>query len=71
MAFAHYGLADEAFTVSAPERRKAAGLARRASQDLSNPQTLFFLGRIGYPQQARLESRSLRQPLAQLIREPA
>lgn len=71
LAFAHYGLADEPFTVSKSQRRKAANLARRAGRDLSNLQTLFFMGRIGYPQKARLESRSLRLPLAQLIRDTA
>jgi len=66
LAFAHYGRSGEPFTVSAPERRKAAGLARRVDRDLRDPQSLFFLGRIGYPT-AKLESRSLRLPLAQLI----
>jgi hypothetical protein len=69
LAFAHYGLVDEPFTVSAPERRKAAELARRANRDLSDLQTLVFLGRIGFPQKAKLESRSLRVPLAQLVRD--
>jgi sulfur-carrier protein adenylyltransferase/sulfurtransferase len=69
LAFAHYGTTGEAFTVSEPERRKAASLARRVSQDLSNPQTLVFLGRIGFPKDAKLESRSLRAPLAQLVRD--
>ena len=39
-------------------------------KDLGDPQTLFFLGRIGYPA-AKLESRSLRLPLAQLIQGDA
>ena len=66
LAFAHYGRSEEAFTVSQAERRKAADLARRVDRDLRDPETLFFLGRIGYPT-AKLESRSLRLPLAQLI----
>jgi nitroreductase len=69
LAFAYYGLTGEPFTVSAAERRKAAELARRASRDLSDLQTLVFLGRIGFPQKAKLESRSLRVPLAQLVRD--
>ena len=69
LAFSHYGRADEPFTVSKPERDKAKELARRASRDLSDLQTLVFLGRIGFPQKAKLESRSLRVPLAQLIRD--
>jgi hypothetical protein len=68
LAFSYYGLAGEPFTVSEPERRKAAKLAHRASQDLSNLETLFFLGRIGFPK-AVLKSRSLRVPLAQLVRD--
>ena len=67
LAFAYYGLVGEPFTASAPERRKAAELARRAGRDLSDLQTLVFLGRIGFPQKAKLESRSLRVPLAQLV----
>jgi sulfur-carrier protein adenylyltransferase/sulfurtransferase len=68
LAFSYYGLTGEPFTVSEPERRKAAELARRASKDLSNLETLFFLGRIGFPK-GKLESRSLRVPLAQLVRD--
>ena len=70
LAFAHYGRSDEPFTISLPERGKAAELARRVDRDLHDPQTLFFLGRIGYPT-AKLESRSLRLPLAQLIQGDA
>ncbi len=69
LAFSHYGLADEPFTVSAAERCKAAELARRASQALPDLQSTIFLGRIGFPQKAKLESRSLRVPLAQLVRD--
>lgn len=68
IAFAQYGHADEAFTVSQPERRKAGTLARRVQQDLGDLQTLFFLGRIGFPKKP-LESRSLRRPLAELVRD--
>jgi hypothetical protein len=70
LAFSRYGLTGEPFTVREPERRKAAELARRAGRDLSNLETLFFLGRIGFPK-AKLESRSLRRPLAQLVRDDA
>ena len=69
LAFSHYGVTGEAFTVNEAERRKAAKLARRAGRDLSDLPTLFFLGRIGFPQKTKLRSRSLRVPLAQLIRE--
>jgi len=68
LAFSYYGLTGEPFTVSEPERRKAAKLAHRASRDLSNLETLFFLGRIGFPK-AMLKSRSLRVPLAQLVHD--
>lgn len=67
LAFAHYGAAGEAFTVSQPERRKAAILVRRVEKDLSELSTLVFLGRIGTPVKARQDSRSLRVPLAQLV----
>jgi nitroreductase len=69
LAFAHYGRCDEPFTVSLPERRKAAALARRASEALADLQSTVFLGRIGFPQKAKLKSRSLRVPLDQLVRE--
>ena len=69
LAFAHYGLSDEPFTVSQPERRKAKLLARRVVRDLGDLQSTFFVGRIGFPQAAKLESRSLRVPLAQLVRD--
>jgi sulfur-carrier protein adenylyltransferase/sulfurtransferase len=69
LAFSHYGLTGEPFTVSQSERRKAAELARRASAALADLQSTIFLGRIGFPQKAKLESRSLRVPLAQLVRE--
>ena len=69
LAFAHYGLANEPFTVATAERRKAQILARRVVRDLGDLQTTFFVGRIGYPQKAKLESRSLRVPLAQLVKD--
>jgi hypothetical protein len=68
LAFAHYGRAKEAFTVSAAERRKAEKLAVRAEADLGDVPSLRFIGRIGFPK-AKLESRSLRRPLAQFVRE--
>jgi nitroreductase len=71
LAFAHYGAADEAFTVSQAERRKAAVLARRVEKDLPDPKSLVFLGRIGAPVAAKQDSRSLRVPLAELVREGA
>ena len=69
LAFAHYGLSDEPFTVSQPGRRKAKLLAHRVIRDLGDLQSTFFVGRIGFPQAAKLESRSLRVPLAQLVRD--
>jgi len=69
LAFAHYGLSNEPFTVSEPERRKAKVLAQRVVRDLGDLQTTFFVGRIGFPQAAKLESRSLRVPLAQLVKD--
>jgi len=71
LAFAHYGLADEPFTVSQAERRKAQTLARRVVRDLGDLQSTFFVGRIGYPQASKLESRSLRLPLDRLVRDNA
>lgn len=68
LAFAHYGRAKEPFTVSIAERRKAEKLADRANGDLGDVPSLRFIGRIGYPK-AKLESRSLRVPLAQLVRD--
>ncbi len=70
LAFGHYGRAGEAFTVSTGERRKAENLARQADRELSDLPTVGFLGRIGFPR-AKLESRSLRRPLAQLVQDPA
>lgn len=69
LAFAHYGLSDEAFTTSQAERRKAKVLARRVVRDLGDLQTTFFVGRIGFPKGAKLESRSLRVPLAKLVKD--
>jgi hypothetical protein len=69
LAFAHYGLSDEAFTTSQAERRKAKVLARRVVRDLGDLQTTFFVGRIGFPKAAKLESRSLRVPLAKLVKD--
>lgn len=71
LAFSHYGTAGEAFTVSEPERRKAAKLARLAGQALADFQRVRFLGRIGFPVKAKLESRSLRVPLDRLVRDDA
>jgi sulfur-carrier protein adenylyltransferase/sulfurtransferase len=68
LAFAHYGRAKEKFTVSAAERRKAEILARRADSDLGDVRSLRFIGRIGFPK-AKLQSRSLRRPLAELVRD--
>ena len=69
LAFAHYGVSDTPFTVAQAERRKARLLAQRVVRDLGDLQTTFFVGRIGYPQAAKLESRSLRLPLAQLVKD--
>ncbi|HKQ46065.1 MAG TPA: hypothetical protein VJS47_11785 [Rhizomicrobium sp.] len=68
LAFAHYGRAKEPFTVRAAERRKAELLAGRAEAILGDVPSLRFIGRIGFPK-AKLESRSLRRPLAQLVRD--
>ena len=68
LAFAHYGRAKEPFTVSAAERRKAEKLAERADSGLGDVPSLRFIGRIGFPK-AKLQSRSLRRPLAELVRE--
>jgi len=54
--------------VSAAERRKAEQLALRAEAVLGDVPSLRFIGRIGFPK-AKLESRSLRRPLAQLVRD--
>lgn len=67
LAFAHYGRAKEPFTTSAAERAKAEALARRAEAVLSDVPSLRFIGRIGFPK-AKLESRSLRRPLAEFVR---
>jgi hypothetical protein len=69
LAFAYYGRSGEPFTTSPAQRRQAAELARRANRELSDLETLAFLGRIGFSRKAKLESRSLRVPLAQLIRD--
>ena len=69
LAFAHYGVSDTPFTVAQAERRKARLLAQRVARDLGDLQTTFFVGRIGYPQATKLESRSLRLPLAQLVKD--
>jgi len=69
LAFAHYGRSGEKFTVSAAERRKAEKLSERADAYLRDVPSLGFIGRIGFPK-AELESRSLRVPLAQLVRDP-
>ncbi|MEO8301095.1 MAG: hypothetical protein ABI608_04835 [Rhizomicrobium sp.] len=66
LAFAHYGRAKEPFTVSTAERRKAEKLAERANGYLGDVPSLGFIGRIGFPK-AKLESRSLRRPLAELV----
>ena len=68
LAFAHYGATGEAFTTSSAERRKAQVLAQRVVRELGDLQSTFFVGRIGYPQAAKLESRSLRRPLATLVK---
>jgi len=70
LAFAHYGRAKEPFTVSKTERRKAEILSARAEDYLRDMPLLGFIGRIGFPK-AKLESRSLRRPLSQLVRDPA
>ena len=69
LAFAHYGQEDTAFTVALAERKKARSLAQRVERDLGDLQTTFFVGRIGYPPAAKLESRSLRLPLARLVKD--
>jgi len=69
LAFAHYGQEDAAFTTSLAERKKARRLAKDAVRALGDLQTTFFVGRIGYPPAAKLESRSLRLPLARLVKD--
>jgi nitroreductase len=70
LAFAYYGRTREQFTVSMAERRKAEILSARAEAYLRDVPSLGFMGRIGFPK-AKLESRSLRRPLAQLVRDAA
>jgi hypothetical protein len=67
LAFAHYGASGEAFTTASAERRKAQVLAQRVVRNFGDLQTTFFVGRIGYPQAAKLESRSMRRPLTALL----
>jgi nitroreductase len=69
LAFAHYGQDGTAFTVSQAERKKARLLAKRVVRELGDLQATFFVGRIGHPPAAKLESRSLRLPLARLIKD--
>ena len=69
LAFAHYGRDNTLFTVSQAERNKARLLAGRVERGLGGLETTFFVGRIGYPQAAKLESRSLRLPLSQLVKD--
>jgi len=68
LAFSHYGASGEAFTVNERERRAAAKLARDADTVLSHPEELVFLARIGFPSAHKQKSRSVRMPLAGLIR---
>jgi sulfur-carrier protein adenylyltransferase/sulfurtransferase len=68
LAFAHYGRAKEPFTTSTTERRKAEILSARAEDYLRDVPSLGFIGRIGFPR-TKLESRSLRRPLVQLVRD--
>lgn len=67
LAFALYGAEDASFTTAQNERRKAKTLGVRVERELGDLKTLFFLGRIGFPK-AELKSRSLRRPLAELVR---
>ena len=68
--------------LSGEHRDYTTGSIRRAVIFLSIPMILemcmesvfavvdiFFVGRIGFPQAAKLESRSLRVPLAQLVKD--
>ena len=68
LAFTHYGSTGEAFTISEIGRRLAAKLAHKANQVLSHPQELVLLGRIGWPNPRKVESRSTRLPLTSLMR---
>jgi nitroreductase len=67
LAFTHYGATNEDFTVHAPERAKAARLARETEHVLTQPEQLVFLARIGFPVARPQTSRSIRKSLAGMI----
>ena len=69
LAFTHYGLTEEPFTDNARERRVAARIARKARAIFARPEELVFVGRLGFPRPRKVESRSVRLPLAGKIRE--
>lgn len=67
LAFAHYGRAGVQFTTSGKDRGTAAKLARAMQDVFPDASNLAFMGRIGWPKGRRVETRSTRKPLAELM----
>jgi hypothetical protein len=72
LCFAYYGQHDLPFTRNQGVCRKAQVLACRVKQLASgyHPDTLLFMGRLGYPLSSGVRSRSVRRPLAELLWHP-
>jgi len=70
LAFAHYARHGIAFTESEAAKRRARRLAKRLERAVApaSPDSVVFAGRIGTPHSVRPEARSVRRPLADLIR---
>jgi hypothetical protein len=67
LAFAHYGRTGARFTTSERERGTAAKLAKAMDGVFPDASQLAFMGRIGWPKDRRVETRSTRKPLSELI----
>ncbi len=69
LAFADYGAKSATFTADAAVQGKAAALAGAFRRALgADPGDVLFIGRIGEPRGRRPECRSVRRPLAELVR---
>jgi hypothetical protein len=67
LAFAHYGRTGAQFTVSEKDRATSVRLANAMDGMFPEAARLAFLGRLGWPKPRRVEARSTRKPLAELL----
>ena len=69
VVFSFYGRHGVPYSQDAASLRRASRLARQLARICERPDSLVFMGRLGFPR-SPLRSRAVRRPLDELLTEP-